>query len=535
LPDNLRGLKLGWTRKIKRDEEGGSISIYTPWYFKKESAYFAVSIIACVVLGYILTYYDISPWLSLSAPFPAVFGTAWVDGNTGAAPKFSDMDGVGGALVNGDTISLATKNLVADADKTPGAVTITLGTLTSSAGTTYTLGGNLLVDAGTTSVSGTITPLTYTCQFDGAVTVNSGGVLGDSTAWTCNLNANLTCNGVKTNLGTGTKNIAAGVTVTANTYVYVGSGVMNGGGVDSTILTGANIVYGLPGTDPLHGSEDLTINNFTDSSTATLTFFSGPAGILRINGSIKCAGAFDATAGALTISAGVTITMTDSTKTFLAGYTNSGVITANGTALQHITITGMKYAMFKGDTTCTLSYIDMVGASTVATVACYFYTAYSAAIDNISVTSLSSSTYGGTGINAVGVVITNSTFANLKSGDPSYSGSICDLKMYTGKTLMLDNCAFSVVTMQATSGWVVSKTHGGVANATRIYGILNADSPAAAYQIGDADDVSLLNADAYYTAFNTQLTINQNETCHTITPAHDASYIVNTGITLTVT
>jgi hypothetical protein len=109
-----------------------------------------------------------------------------------------------------------------------------------------------------------------------------------------------------------------------------------------------------------------------------------------------------------------------------------------------------------------------------------------------------------------------------------------DLRLNTGAQIQCDSCTFTTAGMQATSGWLVSKTHGGTANATRIYGILSADSPAAAYQIADTDNVSVLNADAYSSSFNTALTINQNETCNTLATAVNTTVTVNATYTLTV-
>jgi hypothetical protein len=88
--------------------------------------------------------------------------------------------------------------------------------------------------------------------------------------------------------------------------------------------------------------------------------------------------------------------------------------------------------------------------------------------------------------------------------------------------------------MQATSGWLVSKTHNGVAGATRIYGIVSASTPAAAYQLSDTDNVSILNADAYSSAFNTAFTVDQTEQCATLTQAASTTVTVNATRTLTV-
>jgi hypothetical protein len=88
--------------------------------------------------------------------------------------------------------------------------------------------------------------------------------------------------------------------------------------------------------------------------------------------------------------------------------------------------------------------------------------------------------------------------------------------------------------MQATSGWLVSKTHGGTANDTRVWGILNASSPSASYQLGDTDDLTLKNADAYSSAFNTVLTIDQAEQIASYSVPASTSLVINATRTLTV-
>ena len=217
LPSNLRGFKLRWTQKVKRKD--GSISIYTPWYFKPKVGYTIAAISLCVTIAWLAQDY---PWGHL-LNVPMAMGTTWTDVNTAANAKFTDMDGAAAPFVDGDIINCATHNLQVDASKTSGATTLTAGTFTVDATKVLTQGGNLLV-GGASSITGTVTPLTYTDTFNGAVTVNNGGVLGGNTAWVWNQNANLT-----NSIG-GTINAPATINDTAfvmYNVIFTNSGVFN--------------------------------------------------------------------------------------------------------------------------------------------------------------------------------------------------------------------------------------------------------------------------------------------------------------------
>lgn len=176
-PPNLKGLNLRWNQFCFR--KGKTISITTPWILSRKMAYALVAM--GVVAGLALALQG-HPWLSMM-PFPVVFGTAWIDGNTAASAKFTDMDGAATPYVNGDTVNLATHNLEIDANATTGTITVTAGTFTLDVSKTILLGGNLQVD-GASVISGVIDPVTYSVVFNGTVAINRGGLIGLSHTWT---------------------------------------------------------------------------------------------------------------------------------------------------------------------------------------------------------------------------------------------------------------------------------------------------------------------------------------------------------------
>ncbi len=50
LPSGFRGITVGWSQVVKRDDSTGSISIYTPWYFRRETGYALVSLLAVLFI-----------------------------------------------------------------------------------------------------------------------------------------------------------------------------------------------------------------------------------------------------------------------------------------------------------------------------------------------------------------------------------------------------------------------------------------------------------------------------------------------------
>jgi hypothetical protein len=175
--DRTRPFKMRWNQR-KVQTEGGGLKIYTPWYLRRRTACAVAGIVALMVLVQVLGQHHLIPFVAGM--------TAWVDGNTKAAPTADNMDGGGTDLASGDTVSLATKSLIIDKSVGSGSITITAGTFTSNASCVLTMdaGGDILV-GGASSISGSVIPsATSVFQFDGANTINNGGTLGVNVAWT---------------------------------------------------------------------------------------------------------------------------------------------------------------------------------------------------------------------------------------------------------------------------------------------------------------------------------------------------------------
>jgi len=446
-----------------------------------------------------------------------------------------------------------------------GTYTNNSGTMTLDVETTTTLGAHFttvnnialinaakldtssnnytLTHAGTFSLTGVsalhyayFNPRASTINTNGAVSLNgySGwagweyGPVG-TTNYTWNINANVTSVSEGfIHFGTGTKNASASVTITAGDNAYL-VGIVNGTSTTTTVFTGiGNFKYV---ADSAQTAADLTINNVYFNST-----LSTGAGMsqLTINGNITVYRISSGPPNPILVTAGVTITGIDAST---ANFSLNGALTMAGTSGSHITVTNTRFVVFNSGigSSVNLSYVDFVSARTTSSYGFLFYCDNAVvALDNLTFTSSSSSTYGGMRISSGSYIpsFAGCTFNNLYTGTGVNNQ---DVYVLTGAVLQLSSCTFTTVGLQATSGWLVSKDHAGVANDMRIYGVLNASTPSAPYQIAGTDNVIVKQADAYSTPFNTVLTINQNTSLHTITEQNLAVFIINTGITITWT
>jgi len=515
--------------------------------------------------------------------------------NVTATSTFSSTGTVPKLTVNGSGITVSL-----GANLTATTLTITAGTLTTTA-SNYSL-----TISGTSSITGTLTPNTSTCTFNGAVTVNSGGTLGGNTAWTCDCNANLTINSG----GTFSAPNASGIFTLAGQLWNGGtlnhnSGLLKvdgGGGI-----YGSSTLYNL--TFDSGGSSTYLYTGISAVVENSLTIASGTPTWIGHNTTLTLG---TASASATMVIAGTfrctrtgnvpTVTIQGVSSSYLAGVNRSGVwdwtndydtasiwnlkwldmqfdVTTNGSGNRKVTIniTGNMtidgFTVSAGDTlSCTTAgtTISIAGSKTVqiygsmallgssgnnivlssftstrfwnnsncnfqyVSINAYYgvnFFSFSGTItmfDNVSITSTAeafSSQYQGSTI----VTATNSTFISSESITWRR-----DVTLFSGVKIQLQNCTFDTVGMEATSGWLVSKNHNGTANDYRVWGILNASSPSASYQIANTDNVTLKKADAYGTEFDTQLTIDQNETCASLAINNGTKLYLNSGKTFTL-
>jgi hypothetical protein len=205
-------------------------------------------------------------------------------------------------------------------------LTITAGSFTTWDGTTS---ANLTV-TGTSSITGTLTPgATSTCTFNGAVTVNSGGVLGGNTAWTCDINTPA----VLTISAGGTFNAPTGATFTFYRISMTGAGTFNddggtancdaaeGGLVDATTLTFTNLTFSGAGSRYAYMTAITVKGTLTTTTCTVYTTYArdsaitmgtvSASGAIVNNGGFAALGNNTATIQAASATYPVTITGTD--------------------------------------------------------------------------------------------------------------------------------------------------------------------------------------------------------------------------------
>jgi hypothetical protein len=262
-------------------------------------------------------------------------GTAWVDGNTGANPKATDMDGAGADLIAGDTVSLDTKSLEFDLSVAPGTVTVTLGTLTVDAGITLTLGGDLvgkivtiastgvLTTSGSnyaytttsaTNVSGTLTLNGSTVSCTGTGGVNGYSVQTDGGTGVINMGSATVLIGTARFNSSGTITFTSGV-CTFNNAIAGNDLVINIASTNTIAHGNGTIAFTFAGAQKLYDSANtarsfynMTINN----ASCALTYSPGNSFALTVANNLSIvSGSFTtwdgATSANLTVTAGTTI------------------------------------------------------------------------------------------------------------------------------------------------------------------------------------------------------------------------------------
>jgi len=132
------------------------------------------------------------------------------------------------------------------------------------------------------------------------------------------------------------------------------------------------------------------------------------------------------------------------------------------------------------------------------------------------------------------VLVSNSTFIGSNGAGYNYK----DVVVGTGAKLRLDNCTLknNAVGMVGTTGWLVSKNHNGIVNNWRIFGIVNSSVPSSGYKGSDwtnTTNVTIVNADAYSTAFNSAFTQDENVNPLQLNVTTNTNYNIVAGKNLT--
>lgn len=262
-----------------------------------------------------------------------------------------------------------------------------------------------------------------------------------------------------------------------------------------------------------------TTTHSTVGNSYTLAFVPGTARTSYTFGGDLSVGAYDN----MTCSTqDTTFTTTNSADDF-AIYGGCNIAGAAG---HNIIFTGMYRLFISGTTTVTvsLSYVTSTPANVASSSPLsWAHTNATTTIDNCTFTGAAL----GRGViqnSATTLTITNST---MTSADTGYL--TCDVNILTGKSVQLSTCTWGTASFQATSGWLMSKTTNGVANATTFMGIANASTPDASYEIADTDNVTIANATSYSSSFNSVLTLDQAEQCAALTV--NASTTLDTSTT----
>src|SRR3990167_8167985 len=331
-------------------------------------------------------------------------------------------------------------------------------------------------------------------------------------------------------------------------------GILNQNGISLTV-TGAAAVNG--GTLQTGGATATFNGSYTLGASGAMTNTTGIwdfNSTVVINASFTNAGTIRWGTTTKTIAASVTVTNTGTSEveggTWTGGSATTSILANSGTWTWATCTMGLLDIQFDFTTVGTLTFNDnmTVDAITVAastgltcSTAGKTITVNGAKDISVSGTLVSTGTSGSnvvwTGHRSFQIITTTiqtatfTTFSGLDTNVAWNNGT--DLSIGTGAQLQLGTCTYTTVGMQATSGWISSITDQGTANAHVFYGILNASAPDASYEIANGDNVTIKNADAYSTSFNSVLTTDQDEYCLKVTINASTTLVINAGKVLT--
>jgi hypothetical protein len=326
--------------------------------------------------------------------------------------------------------------------------------------------------------------------FKGNVVINGGGQLSQGTA--VKIEGNLTNSGTIT--GGSSTTYTLGTDVSACTFAN--SSVFNVG-LSTVYAKNASFIVIATGTDWNHDSAAGTVNyKWIDFRFDIAT--GGGGIIVQIDGAI--------TVDKVTVSSGDTWKCTvintaitcDSAKEWII----QGTIQMTGTSGNEITIGTLNYMQLNGGSTVNMQYVDLTG--TIETL--YINYTSPATVTNLDNLTLVSTTRAALGVvnNATIPIITNSTI----SGTDGVLWYQQDVYVEVGHALVLDNCTYTTIGMNNSSGYIIAVD--GSDNYT-IYGILaSASAPTGYKAVNITGNLQTSQATVYGVSFNTAYTLSNN-------------------------
>ena len=417
--------------------------------------------------------------------------------------------------------SAATQTLTTNGATLAGKLTITAGTVDTGADLALTV-------TGATAAAGTLT-----CKAS-TVSLGSGA---DTATWMLAVTSTGTFTG-----GTGTHTIGSiwldGGSVTLSSGATTINGRYAGGwnhcmdfNAPSTFSHGnGSISFTYAGEQLLRDTNNTaqTFNNFTVDKSAgnTLQFFDAKGFAITVAGTLTItSGTFIVADKTSNTSRNLTVTGTSGiTGTCTPGATST--LTLNGAVTVNSGGTVGANSAWTWDLNSTLAGAGTVSSPTAAggftwsgatwTIGTYTNNGVTLTADGAVAQALT-----GTGHTFAFIRITNSTdkvtiTGGTISGTSGAAWNEQQVQVGTGAKGQLKSVTATTVGLQATSGWMVSFSHGGVATDTRYWGALNTNAADSGYQAADWTSTMVIQvrvANVYGTAFDTTITLNESATC----------------------
>jgi hypothetical protein len=464
------------------------------------------------------SYYDI---------FNVTTGTTTVNGTTSINGTF---DATTGSIdANGD-VTINT-NGVLNAPNSAGTFTFSGtwfnfigGTFNHDSGTVTNDGGGYLIGSGST-----ISPTFYNVVLTGTgwPALLYGGK-------NCTVQRNITASNAYLSYAGGSwaSTLTLG-TASAAGQIIASNAVRPGYGATSTIYVyAANSAYPFTVT-----GTDLDWDNGATGGIVRLKW-----GDVQVDATTGGGGVTVAFDGNMTIDA-FTVSASDVLNTTLPGEVitgNSakatlvyGTLNSIGNSTSRVIWTGQNYMQARGGGTINMAYTTINANSANEA----FYFGQWGGGDSVTTTRFDNIIINNTNAGAIAVVSTTTpTITNCSLYGYGAGANAQTITIQNSYSLQANNCTYSTLGFIGPTGWFVSKNHNGIVNNWRIFGIVNSSVPSSGYKGSDwtnTTNVTIANADAYSTAFNSAFTQDENVNPLQLNVTTNTNYNINAGKNLT--
>ena len=324
---------------------------------------------------------------------------------------------------------------------------------------------------------------------------------------------------------------------TPSSYLTLGNASMSGEIGGSNLLTdnvGSLYVYGANASYPFYLDTNPywyggVVHHFKWGNVRTDLTTSGTGTTVVFDDNMTI-NAFTVSASDVlnTTSPGEVITGNSTKATLIYGTLNS-----IGNSTSRVIWTGQNYMQMRNGGTINIAYTTINANSANEG----FYFGQWGGGDSVTTTRFDNVVINNTNAGAIAVVSTTTpTITNCSLYGYGAGANAQTITIQNSYSLQANNCTYSTLGFIGPTGWFVSKNHNGIVNNWRIFGIVNSSVPSSGYKGSDwtnTTNVTIANADAYSTAFNSAFTQDENVNPLQLNVTTNTNYNIVAGKNLT--